>query len=67
MNTIHTTKRHGPIRRFFQRINVAVSLHYVEKDLAYERALADALPAKVLMLERHAQHLRVRQCLLRNP
>lgn len=65
MTTINTRPAPGPIARFFQRINVAISLHYAESDLAYERAIAEALPAKVRDLERHAEMLRVRQSILR--
>lgn len=64
MNTIHTC-RPGPIRRLWERIGVAFELSYLEKDIAYERAVLDALPAKVKALERHAEMLRVRQAVLR--
>lgn len=66
MNTIYTTKRHGRIRRFFERINVAFELLYLERDIAFERACLDALPAKVRALERHAEHLRVRLAVIRS-
>lgn len=65
MNTINT-KRPSLICRLFERINVAIELHYIERDLAFERAVAAALPAKVNALERHAEYLRVRQAVLRS-
>lgn len=66
MNTIHTRPQRGPIARFFQRMNVAFELLYLERDIAFERATLDALPAKVKALERHAEFLRVRQAILRS-
>lgn len=65
MNVLHT-KRPNLICRIFERINVAIELYYIERDLAYERADLVALPMKVNALERHAEMLRVRQAILRN-
>lgn len=64
MNTIHT-KRPSALARLFERFNIAVSLHYTERDLAYERHQAEMLPRKVKALERQAELLRVRQAVLR--
>lgn len=67
--TVIETRRgiRAAIARFFERINVAVTMRAAEQDLEHYRKERDRLPRVMALMESDLEALRVRKARLQKP